>query len=124
MLVLFDQGMLSIASFVTGIFVAQSTGKEEFGLYILCWSILNVLLGFSDALANRPFAIHLPHMQQDERAGYQGSALIHNITLIFIATGIIYIAFGNDRAVIDALSVPGMPFFCSFRCSCSGCPPS
>ena len=92
-LVLFDQGMLSIATFITGILVAKSSSKEEFGLYVLCWSLLNVLLGFVDALISRPFAINLPHFSAGEKPSYQGSALVH-VTLL-AALGAVIIIYGS-----------------------------
>lgn len=83
-LVLFDQGLLSIATFVTGILIAKGTSKEEFGVYILCWSFLNISITFSEATISRPFALLLPKLDSKERNTYQGSSLIH--TVLFCTT--------------------------------------
>ena len=85
--VLIDQGVLSLATFVVGILVARATNKEEYGLYILGWSLLLILQGFHKALVNVPFTIYAPRLGKEERAIYQGSTLVHTLALGLIICG-------------------------------------
>jgi O-antigen/teichoic acid export membrane protein len=79
--VLIDQGALSIATFVAGILVARACSQDEYGQYVLGWSIVLMLQGFHRALVNVPFTVHAPRMPQQERTLYMGSALIHTLLL-------------------------------------------
>lgn len=80
-IVLLDQGTLSLATFVAGILVARACSKEEYGIYILGWSLLQMLQGFHKALVNVPFTVYAPRLGLNDRAVYQGSTLLLTIVL-------------------------------------------
>lgn len=88
--VLFDQGFLSIATFATGIFIARATSKEEYGAYVLTWSLLLILASVHRAIVQLPLTVYLPRMDEKEKNQYQGSALI--FTLCVAALFIILVA--------------------------------
>jgi O-antigen/teichoic acid export membrane protein len=88
-IVLIDQGALSLATFVVGILVARATSKEEYGLYILGWSLLLILQGFHKALVGVPFTVYAPRLSPPERTIYQGSTLVHTLVLGLIISAML-----------------------------------
>jgi O-antigen/teichoic acid export membrane protein len=84
-IVLADQGALSVAAFLTGVMVARACSKDDYGLYVLGWSLLAITQSVQRALISVPFTIYLPHLDETARKGRQGSTLIHTIALAGIA---------------------------------------
>ena len=91
-IVLFDQGFLSITNFATGIFIARACSKEEYGLYILIWSLLLILVSIHRAIVYVPLTVYLPRLAENEQSSYQGSALVHTLLLSLIFSFLLYIA--------------------------------
>lgn len=91
-IVLLDQGFLSIANFSTGVLVARACSKEEYGLYVLAWSLLLIFSSILRAIVQVPFTIYIPRLPDPEKNTYQGSALIHSLGLGIVLTLIVITA--------------------------------
>lgn len=96
-IVLFDQGFLSIANFITGVLVARACSKEEYGTYVLAWSLLLIFSSVLRAIVQVPFTVYLPRLDKNKQDVYQGSALIHTLVLGIVFTLLI-------------ISAPAFPF--------------
>ena len=83
--VLVDQGALTLATFITGVLVARGNSKEEYGLYVLGWSLLLTVQSFQRALIDLPFTIYAPRLDAGSQKTYQGSTLIHTLGLCAIS---------------------------------------
>lgn len=79
--VLVDQGLMSLVTFITGVLIARSSSKEEYALYMLGWSLLLAIKGVQEALINLPFTIYAPRLSGLKLKVYQGSILL--LTFIF-----------------------------------------
>ena len=75
--VLVDQGMMSLLTFITGVLIARSSSEEEYALYMLGWSIVLFMKGFHEAIVNLPFTVYVPRLSDADLRIYQGNALIH-----------------------------------------------
>ena len=96
-IVLFDQGFLSIANFITGVLVARACSKEDYGLYVLAWSLLLIFSSILRAIVQVPFTVYIPRLSDQEKNVYQGSTLIHTLL-----TGSILALF--------VVAAPSLPF--------------
>ncbi len=76
-----DQAVVSGTNFLTGVIVGRSLPKEQFGLYMLAFSIALLALNAQNALISAPYMVYSPRMPDDERAPYAGSSLIHGLGL-------------------------------------------
>lgn len=97
-IVLFDQGFLSIANFVTGVLVARACSKEDYGIYVLAWSILLIFVSAQRALVHIPFTVYMPKLSDIEKDTYQGSTLAHTTLLsftLFIVLTIASVSIGD-----------------------------
>ncbi len=79
--VLVDQGALTLATFVTGVLVARGNSKADYGTYVLSWSLLLMFLSIHRAIVNLPFTVYAPKLHNSELKAYQGSTLVHTVIL-------------------------------------------
>lgn len=105
--VLVDQGALTLATFVAGVLVARANSKEDYGIYVLGWSVLLIFLSIQRALVNLPFTVYAPRLDQDDLAKYQGSTLIHTAVLCVFSVLILLMAyvFAAEMRVNDAITL-------------------
>lgn len=87
-LVIGDQGLLSLTTFLTGALLARSTTADEYGFYVLGLSILTLAQSFQYALTNLPITIRLPRSSEDDRIGIIGSALLFTVLMGLAFTSI------------------------------------
>jgi O-antigen/teichoic acid export membrane protein len=102
MLSLFDQGIVSVTNFLTGVIVARSCSKEELGIYMLGYSLVLFVTDMQTALIAVPYMVYAPRLTPATRARYTGSTLIHQLVLSFatmlaLACGAIAITFKNGQ---------------------------
>jgi O-antigen/teichoic acid export membrane protein len=74
-----DQAFASITNFVTGVIIARSSTKEEFGLYMLGFSLILLVSDLQTSLIATPYMVYAPRLKGRARALYAGSTLIHQI---------------------------------------------
>jgi O-antigen/teichoic acid export membrane protein len=97
-IVLFDQGFLSIATFVTGVLVARTVSKDDYGLYVLIFSFLLIVSSIHRALVTLPLTIHLPRLNKEEQNVYIGSGLMMTLILgILVCLGLIAYSLTSIR---------------------------
>ena len=101
---LLDQGIVSLANFLTGVLVARSCPKEELGLYSLGFSVLLFCTGIQSAVISVPYTIYSPQVAERERAAYSGSALVHQLALSLLAAAVV----GGGALVLDVTGQPGV----------------
>lgn len=107
--VLLDQGFLSLANFLTGVLVARACSREDYGAYVLAWSLLLVALSAYRALVHVPFTVLLPRLNPADQSAYQGSALAHT-ALIGVGFALAIAAFQlGPAAGLEGKLAPLLP---------------
>ena len=81
MLSLADQAVVSAANFATGVILARACAKEEFGLYMLGFSLVLVALDIQTALLATPYMIHSPRLQAGALRRYSGASFVQQLVL-------------------------------------------
>ena len=74
-----DQAVASITNFVTGVIIARASSKEEFGLYMLGFSLVLLATDLQTSLIATPYMVYAPRLKGRAHALYAGSTLIHQI---------------------------------------------
>ncbi|WP_167512569.1 lipopolysaccharide biosynthesis protein [Oceanidesulfovibrio marinus] len=94
LLVLLDQGIVSGLSFLTGVLVARSSSKAEFGLYTLCLTILFMAQNVQQSLVSTPYTVFSPRRSQAERPFFTGSLVLMQLVLGAVLIALAYSAGG------------------------------
>ena len=81
---LVDQMVASATNFLTGIIIARSCSKEEFGLYMLCFSIVVFVLEVQTSLIASPYMVYSPRFEGRRHAAYMGSSFLQQFVLILL----------------------------------------
>jgi O-antigen/teichoic acid export membrane protein len=87
-----DQAVASITNFLTGVVIARSSSKDQFGLYMLGFSIVLLLTDLQTSVIAMPFTVYAPRLKGPAHALYAGSTLIHQI--LFSLLGMLALACG------------------------------
>jgi len=72
-----DQGVASVTNFVSGVILARATSKQEFGLYMLAFSLILIVTDVQTSLIATPYMVYGPRLKGRASALYSGSTLIH-----------------------------------------------
>ena len=85
--VLVDQGFYSFANFLTGVLVARSCEREQYGFYVLALTLLNVGAAVLSSLATAPFTVTWPRLNQVARRTYLGTSILLSagVTIVLVA---------------------------------------
>lgn len=94
-----DQGVVSATNFLTGVIIGRACAKEEFGLYMLGFSVVLFMMNLQTSLISTPYMVYSPRLTGGEHARYTGSTLIHQLGLsilavIALAVGGVTLSFG------------------------------
>jgi O-antigen/teichoic acid export membrane protein len=81
---LINQGVVSASNFLTGIFIGRACSKDEFGLYILGFSIVLFVLDLQISLVSTPYMVYSPRLKGLSLRLYRGSSLTHQFALSII----------------------------------------
>jgi O-antigen/teichoic acid export membrane protein len=93
-LTLVDQTVVSGTNFITGVILGRMCTKDEFGLYMLGFSIVYIfLIDVHHSIITSPYTVYSPRLNSDEKALYTGSTLIHELSLCLL-TVLFLIFFG------------------------------
>ncbi len=84
--VITDQGLCSVVNFTTGVLVARACSKSEFGIFILCLTILRFMTGLQNSLISIPYTIQYPRYDYNTARSFFGSTLLHQVFLCIIAS--------------------------------------
>lgn len=113
LIALADQSVVSVANFLTGLILARLGTKEQFGLYLLGFTIITLAMDFQDSLILTPYTIYSPRLKDDSLTRYSGSTLLHQIffsafvmTLLLLSRFALARGFGPPGLlpVVDALA--------------------
>ena len=66
--VIMDKGFCSIANFLTGVLVARACPKAEYGLYVLCFSLMIVAQQVQRNMTANPLTVYNPRLGDSGRA--------------------------------------------------------
>lgn len=78
---LIDQGIVSVASFVTSVIVARATSREELGVYYLALTLVLLARGVQMQVVSAPYMIYCHRKHGNDLAAYTGSSLVHQLAL-------------------------------------------
>lgn len=101
---LLDQGFVSLNTFVTLILVAKLCGKSAVNLYVLAWSLLNVVRVIQERLIAAPYVV-FAHQEHRDRPSFLGSSLIQQAVFSF-ATLILFGVLAAITATTDWFDLP------------------
>ncbi len=87
-----DQGIVSAANFATSIIIGRMCSKEEFGLYLLGFSIVILVVNTQLSLISAAYTVFSPRMRGEAHARYTGSTLIHQIVYACIVVAALFFA--------------------------------
>jgi len=73
---LLDQGIVSAANFATTLIIGR-TSAEQLGLYVLGFTIVIALVNAQSSIINFAYTVYSPRLEDDARARYTGSTLVH-----------------------------------------------
>ena len=76
-----DQIVASATNFLTGVIIGQACTKEQFGLYMLGFSIVLFVMTLQTSLISTPYMVYSPRLKGSEHTRYTGSTLIHQLGL-------------------------------------------
>lgn len=100
-----DQAVASITNFATGVIIARACSKEEFGLYMLGFTVIVLATDLQASLIATPYMVYAPRLQGQARALYAGSTVIHQ--LVFSMTIMLLLA-GVAIAARLGIGPPGL----------------
>jgi O-antigen/teichoic acid export membrane protein len=94
-----DQAVASITNFVTGVILARCCTKEEFGLYMLGFTVILLVTDVQTSLIATPYMVYAPRLRGVKHALYAGSTLVHQfvfslVTMLILAAGAFVTHFG------------------------------
>ena len=94
-----DQAVASATNFLTGVIIGRACTKEQFGLYMLGFSIVLFVMSLQTSLISTPYMVYSPRLKGSAHARYTGSVLIHQLGLsilavIALAVGGVALSFG------------------------------
>jgi len=85
LVVVADQSLCSLANFLTGVLVARSCSKEEYGLYVLAFTLLMTAQGVQTSLTGTPYTVLSPRLNRQDRKAYLGSTLLMHLGISLLA---------------------------------------
>lgn len=78
---IFDQGVVSAASFATSMLIGRGAGREGLGLYFLALTLVLLIRGIQEQIIAAPYTVYAPRRSGRELRQYTGSALVHQLLL-------------------------------------------
>ena len=85
LIALVDQSIVSATNFITGVIIGRTLSKEQFGLYMLGFTIVFFIITLQSSLILRPYIVFSPRLTGSKHIQYTGSTLIHQLTLSGLA---------------------------------------
>ena len=81
-----DQSIASATNFLSGVIIGRGCAREEFGLYMLGFSILLFVLSAQYSLISMPYTMYCPRCEDGEKWRYTGSTLIFLFLICLIVS--------------------------------------
>lgn len=80
-----DQAVISATNFTTGIIIGRTCTQQEFGLYMLGFSLVLLILNMQNSLISSPYTVYSAMLRGRDLACYAGSTLLHFLALCALA---------------------------------------
>ena len=115
LVVLFDQGGYSIATFLTGTLVARAAAKTEYATFVLGLTLVFFSGLIQRSLVAIPFSVLSQPLTERQRASYLGNSFVQHISLSILITLAFIIAWGAAQLAglnsgMTKLFLPLVPF--------------
>ncbi len=81
MVSLADQMVASATNFLTGMIIGRACAREEFGLYMLCMSVVLFVLDLQTSVISSPYMIYSQRLSGRRHARYLGSTMVQQWSL-------------------------------------------
>lgn len=107
-LALADQGIVSSTNFLTSLAVARLCGKAELGIYLLAWTVTQMVSEIVTALIITPYNVISPTLSIGEQARYRGSVFLHQFILSAIVSPSLIIAWFYLRRMPTTQQLSGL----------------
>jgi O-antigen/teichoic acid export membrane protein len=78
-----DQGVCSAANFLAGAIIGRSCAPEQFGLYLLAFTVLLLCTDIQAALIWTPYTTTVPLLSSHDRRPYTAAVLVHQLSFGF-----------------------------------------
>jgi len=88
-----DQALVSLTNFSTGLIIARACSRDQFGYYIIGFSILLLLENIQISIISTPYTVYSQRLKGKLHAIYSGSTLIHQ--LVFCLLSILVLALAG-----------------------------
>lgn len=114
--VVVDQGIVSLASFLSAVIVGRVGGPEQMGIYGLAMSIFWLAASIPHSLVWTPYTSRAPSLTSTRRACYADSATVHAVLLavafaaILLVLGLVPLPIGNARIWFVPMCLALVPF--------------
>jgi O-antigen/teichoic acid export membrane protein len=110
---LVDQMVASATTFFTGVLIGRACLKEDFGFYMLGFSLLTFLLTLQSSLISTPYTVYIPRVSRNEAPRLTGSSLVQQFVFsisaalgLLVAAGLAWYSGGIRMAwMLLALAV-------------------
>lgn len=108
---IFSQGALSATNFLIGILIVRNTPKNEYGLYVICFSIIQIFSSLQNAIINTPMTVMLPAKQPDVRKAFLSGLATGQWMVLLPILGMCAISYSayalycDDYSKLEALSM-------------------
>jgi O-antigen/teichoic acid export membrane protein len=97
-----DQGVCSIGNFASGAILGRNSGPEQYGIYLLAFSVLLIAIDILAAFLTTPFTVAVPQMSAEGKRSYTGSVLLQVVGSCALVTLFMYAA----SALLQGLGDP------------------
>ncbi len=95
---LFDQALVSGTNFLTGVLLARLCSKEQYGLYVLAFSVILLWDGLRGSLIASPQAVFLHQKPSGQQPPYLGSTIVMHALLLVMGAVVLGVGAGIVRA--------------------------
>jgi O-antigen/teichoic acid export membrane protein len=85
----FDQAIVSGASFATSVILGRSAAQEELGVYYLALSVVFFARGIQEQIVSVPYMIYCGRKQGAALQEYAGSTLLHQCAIMLLVAGLL-----------------------------------
>jgi len=90
-MVLLDQGLSSISSLIVNVLVARACGINDYGVYVLAFTVLTTTRSVQVNLSGTPYTVIRGRLAALENSDYLGSVLVQQLAIsIVIAVGFLF----------------------------------
>jgi len=117
-----DQGIASATNFLTGVIIGRTCTKEEFGLYMLGFTIMWFVIDLQGSLITSPYTVYSPHLKGRLHRQYAGSTLIHQLVLsglvviaLITLAPLVSLAIGRQDIMLVMWSLSGVITFINLK---------